>query len=211
MTEREQLIHEIKTHPNCTFHAGLLKPMVEDFERRSRPRYSFAGPFRYPSRALLPASDGSCFGVKRRTKGGVVLIDVSGSMGLSNDGIAKLMDMLPACTIAMYSSDKTVDHGMLTVLAEKGRRVKDVGAIRRAYDHSGGNVVDFPALVWLSKQQLKPHVWVSDGQVTGVGDRTGKGMVEQCRNFVREHGIIHIIDLPDAIEWIQKNPQYFVH
>ena len=40
--------------------------------------------------------------------------------------------------------------------------------------HSG-NVVDGPALHWLS-QQKSPRVWVSDGEVTGVNDRTGANL-----------------------------------
>lgn len=37
MTEREkldQLAHEIKAHTACLFSAPLLKPLVEDFEKR---------------------------------------------------------------------------------------------------------------------------------------------------------------------------------
>lgn len=32
IAKHKQLIDEIKTHPACTFHAGLLKPLVEAFE-----------------------------------------------------------------------------------------------------------------------------------------------------------------------------------
>lgn len=183
----------------------------EEMMRKSKPRYSFSGPFKYPSRALLPAADGSAFAVKRRTKGGVLLIDISGSMCLSDEQVGHIIDMLPACTIAMYSGDKVSSKtGVLSVLADRGRKVKSVHEVR-SEQHSGGNVVDLPALVWLSQQQLRPHIWISDGHVTGEYDKQGRGMVEECRGFVRKHGIINISSIPDTETWIKENPQYFVH
>jgi len=32
MTKIEQTIHEIKTHPNCKFEAGLLQPVIQHYE-----------------------------------------------------------------------------------------------------------------------------------------------------------------------------------
>ena len=132
--------------------------------------------------------DKRVFGVKRKTEGGTVLFDVSGSMGLTMEEVHSMLKAVPALTVAMYSGQGNM--GVLTLLAYKGRRVKEIpdeGML-------GGNVVDGPALVWLS-QQVRPRLWVSDGYVTGPMDgRSGGGHVEFCK-LVCEHG--DVLRVPD--------------
>lgn len=111
-------------------------------------------------------SDGRIFSQKKRKRGGIaLLIDASGSMPLSTDDIDNILNKVPASIIACYSGDHA--SGKLRVLAKDGRRVKAdlVGSGAGGY-----NVVDLPALQWLSRQPNTGKYWLSDGGVTGVGD-----------------------------------------
>lgn len=123
---------------------------------------------RYMHRYL---SDGRVFSQKKRKRGGIaLLIDASGSMPLSTHDIDNILNKIPASIIACYSGDHAT--GKLRVLAKDGRRVKEelVGSGAGGY-----NVVDFPALQWLSRQPNTGKYWLSDGGVTGVGDASDIG------------------------------------
>jgi hypothetical protein len=60
--------------------------------------------------------------------------------------------------------------------------------MRAAPDHlvpyGHGNVVDEPALRWLARQRA-PRYWVSDGGVSGVGDRSSAGVQRRCAEICR--------------------------
>ena len=177
------------------------------------------------------ATDKKVFTRRVKQRGGTVLIDVSGSMSLSNYDIEKLVRLLPASTIAMYSG--TVDGyswdnlkeykgsytyptpdnytGELHILAEKGKWVGDIPR------HAGENIVDGPAIDWLSTQ-AQPRILVSDLQVSGI-DFTQHDDEERyyaCSNFdgqfgldamkkIKMGGIIPIKDIHTAIEWVEKS------
>jgi hypothetical protein len=145
-----------------------------------RPKPGFCGAFRYPQRAILPVMDGRAFGQRQRCLGGTVLLDGSGSMGLSGKDIEAMIDQRPALTVAMYQGSGT--KGMLYVLARNGKRVKEI-------PHYGcSNVVDGPALKWLGKQR-RPRVWVSDGGVTGERDKVAFPLTMDAELIRRRHGI----------------------
>jgi len=72
----------------------MTETIINELARR-KVRYGLEGPFRYPHR-ISPAGDGSCFSRKRKTKGGTLLIDCSGSMHLSNADIRDIVHALPA-------------------------------------------------------------------------------------------------------------------
>lgn len=125
--------------------------------------------------------DKNVFERKGRRRGGTLLIDISGSMSWSREQIKKLIEEVPAMTVAMYSgSDKITvrkdgmeyhDYGHLTIIAKDGRLVSEDFDPRKGKPgwegHGGYNIVDGPALSWLCKQQ-RPRVWLSDGEVTGI-------------------------------------------
>lgn len=137
----------------------------------------------HPRRMERWTSDQAVFSSRGRRRGGTVLIDVSGSMQLSAEDIERCLLSAPAATIAMYSSEKGhARGGVLTVLAQRGRRVK---TIQR---HGGGNVVDGPALRWLGTQK-SPRLWVCDGNVTGVGDNTSLTLTREAAGICRTFGI----------------------
>jgi hypothetical protein len=67
----------------------------------------------------------------------------------------------------------------------------------------GANVVDFPALQWLAKQS-KPRFWVSDGQVTGIGDRSSGINRLQCEILERQKSIQRVENVDAAVKALNK-------
>ena len=97
------------------------------------------------------------FDRKIKGNGGVVLIDYSGSMSLSEKDVLNIMDAAPGCTVACYTTN-----------------------IPRS---RGGNGVDHPALVWAIQQKQSgnaPIVWVTDGGVLGPGQGYSDQLSMQC-------------------------------
>jgi len=126
--------------------------------------------------------DGKIFLDPRRQKGGSVLVDISGSMGLKPEQVYEFVLKCPGATIAQYSGNG--GRGELVVVAHKGAI-----AARHHIGHTmGGNVVDGPSLEWLSKQP-RPRIWVSDTQVTGVGDSSSHKLRELALAFCGKHQI----------------------
>jgi len=153
----------------------------------------YTGPFRFPSRALLPAADGRAFGVRRSqsARNGTLLIDCSGSMSdqVSHDRLMAVLRRCPNAAIGLYAGRPANESGSLLIAARNGMHVT-----REVIDNwaHAGNVVDGPALQWLS-QQKSPRAWVSDGEVTGVNDRT-------AANLLRD------VDILTAAARIQRVP-----
>lgn len=126
--------------------------------------------------------DGKVFLDPRKQKGGSVVVDISGSMGLTPDQVYEFVLKCPGATIAQYSG--VYNKGVLLVVAHKGKI-----APRHLIGKSLlGNVVDGPALEWLSRQP-KPRVWVSDTQVTGIHDSASNKLRLKCLAFCQKHQI----------------------
>lgn len=135
-----------------------------------------------------------------RGKGGIIVIDQSGSMRLSHDDIWKMIEHAPACVIIGYSHQS----GSTTVpnvwkIADRGRvcRREDLP------DGNGGNGVDGPALRYAVKQRRynEPIIWVCDGIVTdGENDRSYVHLDRECADLVVRHGIHMVPNVTTAIE-----------
>jgi len=175
---------------------------VRKVKRRLKTlRKDYMGGFRFPLHALIPAFDGKCFAVKRRVKGGAVLVDLSGSMGVDNEVLSALLSVAPASIVAGYSSKPGGPHaGVLGVMAENGSAFDT--SDREEY-FGGGNVVDGPALDWLA-QQAGPKVWVSDGGVTGIGDHQTHELILDAAVKVKEMGAIQVGSLTEAVELLSQ-------
>ena len=152
----------------------------------------------YPRQLHRLLIDGKIFRHTRRGKGGSVLIDASGSMQLDNEAIQKILNAAPGCVVAVYSGN--THDGILRVLAQDGRQVDKqyIGA-----PAGGANVVDGPALQWLSKQ-AKPRIWVSDGQVTGVNDRMSAINSLECVGITRRHQIAQEKNMDAAVKLLAR-------
>lgn len=151
-------------------------PLVEAHPTKKNARKicpGFVGAFRYPHRALLPASDGSAFAYRKKAKGGTVLLDCSDSMNLNLRNITGLLNHAPMLTVAAYAGGnndyRDSNKGSLVILIKNGM-VADRTSIKNWYEStSGENIIDGPAIRWLIKQ-ARPRIWISDGQVTGIND-----------------------------------------
>lgn len=126
--------------------------------------------------------DGKIFLDPRRQRGGTVVVDISGSMGLKPEDVYEFVLQCPGATIAQYSG--RYNDGDLVVVAHKGK----IAAKDLIGNGLGGNIIDGPALEWLSRQP-KPRVWVSDTAVTGVGDRGSAELREICLSWCAKHQI----------------------
>ena len=144
--------------------------------------------------------DRKVFKQRQRTYGGTILIDASGSMSFSGEDILEIMQMLPAVKIAMYNSshnDETgwqSNRGSLRIIGDKGKRVQQDYLDR----WSGyGNLVDGPALRWLSKQ-APTRIWVSDMYVFGADNTSSANLLKECTQIMRKSGIQRLANIEEV-------------
>jgi len=157
-------------------------------------------------------TDNKVFTVKSKRKGGTVLIDVSGSMRLDTDDIFEIIETLPASTIAIYSGQSYPEqgnaedaYGELQIVGKDGRYVADIPS------HGYNNLIDGPAIQWLS-QQAEPRILVSDLQFTGINYASERGgevgvsteLLTDCMEVIAKKNILPIPDVEKAKEWISR-------
>jgi hypothetical protein len=136
--------------------------------------------------------DRAVFRRRARRQGATLLVDNSGSMALEIADLDRLLLATPQGTrVAIYSGSGA--SGELRIVADGGRRAT-ASQLARA---GRGNVVDLPALEWLAKQPL-PRLWVSDGIVTGVGDRGSEALRRRCMALCRRGRIRRVAKLEEA-------------
>lgn len=150
---------------------------------------------------MLVDPDRRVFDRKVRGKGGIVLIDQSGSMRLSEDDISAMIEAAPGCTIIGYShrpGSTTIPNAW--VLAERGKVTEEVRS------GNGGNGVDGPAIRFAATKRRsgEPFIWVCDGMVTdGINDQYHQNLGEQCARLVVRHGIQQVASVAQAIEALE--------
>ena len=142
-------------------------------------------------------TDKKVFTNKTSVLGGSLMIDFSGSMGMSEQDAREIIDYLPAANIAGYVGyGYSIDDydGLIQIIAKDGRI--DINAISNLKEY-GQNSVDLDALKWLAEQP-EPRIWVSDQQVVGVHEdtRRSQNLNKEARleiaSFMRKHNIIPI-------------------
>ena len=121
----------------------------------------------YPSR-LLTDPERRVFSRASVGRGGVIVIDLSGSMDVEAAQIEALLTALPTALIVGYSHSPGNGGGKANawVIAKGGKRSKQLP------QGNVGNGCDYPIMKWASKQRLasEPLVWVCDGQTTDSHD-----------------------------------------
>lgn len=145
--------------------------------------------------------DGRVFVQKKRAVGGTVLIDGSGSMSLTTQDLRKIVATAPAATIAIYSGHGK--KGTLTIIGSNGRVVDDAGLQEARLPGQRGNVVDGPALEWLSCCD-GPRIWISDGMVTGVRDTACLDLAVEAQSICMANQIKRV-DKADAVVDLLKS------
>ena len=186
-------------YPGSAEAADVPWGELREIEEPPRPLRSGAGAARRratdegavlhaPHRFLL---DRRVFARRRRLPGGTLLIDGSGSMRLERKGILALLAAAPGAQVARYDGSREGDWGRIRILVRGGWRVVD--ELLDEHCCGPGNVIDGPALRWLARQP-GPRLWVSDGGVTGVGDRACAALTEEAQALCRAHGIVEVAD-----------------
>jgi hypothetical protein len=75
--------------------------------------------------------------------------------------------------------------------------------LRVAYRHGGANIVDGPALVWLTHQQ-EPRVWFSDGKVTGAHEAQGPLMLADADRLCRLANIKRTLSMEEVADILSR-------
>jgi hypothetical protein len=134
-------------------------------------------------------------------QGGVVLIDQSGSMRLSEEDLMGLVEAAPGCVVIGYSHPaSSTDRPNVWVLAERGKVTSSIPSAGR------GNGVDGPAIRFAQKKRRsgEPFVWVCDGVVTNADDDHVAALDEECAALVRKHGIHMVYDTDAALAALKR-------
>jgi hypothetical protein len=160
---------------------------------------------RYPGR-LVTDSQRRAFGYNARARGGIVVIDQSGSMDLDAEKLAKLIRRSPDALIVGYSH-RPGDVGQTAnawLLANRGSTASHLPT------GNVGNGVDAPVLRWALKQRRNDEVvvWVTDGQVTDSNDHPDEQLTLECAYLVRRHRIRMTTCLDEANRQLISRAHY---
>ena len=172
-----------------------LTTEVEGYMKRRRRPAQFGRNIGNVSR-LYTDPDRRIFSVKRKVKGGIVVIDISGSMSLSQSDIESIVEAAPAAVIMAYSNcGDGVPNAW--VFARRGWRVAEIPSVG-----GRGNGVDGPALTWAINQRAPGEdiVWVCDGYVTTKHDGQSNALTIQCAQLAKKHRIIMIRSVEEAVK-----------
>jgi hypothetical protein len=157
---------------------------------------------RFPSR-LLTDDHRRAFSERVARRGGIVVVDQSGSMDLDEGSLQTLLRRAPYSLVIGYSH-RPGDPGTSPnawVLCDRGK-------VATSWPRGNvGNGVDGPALRWALEHRLsnEPVVWVTDGQVTDSHDHPDEGLTQECVDLVRRHRIRLARDLVEATMSLQTN------
>jgi len=147
---------------------------------------------------MLTDPDHKVFDRRIKGRGGVILIDQSGSMNLKKQDIWEMIKLAPGCVIIGYShSPGSVGVPNVWVMANRGSVCSEIP------DSNSGNGVDGPAIRFAAKhvRSGEPFIWVCDGIVTdGDNDRQFENLVLECVGLVREHKIHMVKSVPAAVD-----------
>lgn len=138
-------------------------------------------------------------------RGGVILIDQSGSMHLDDKDVWEIIEHAPGCVIIGYSHRAGSDNiPNVWVIADRGKVAENIP------DGNGGNGVDGPAIRFAASKRRKgePFIWVCDGYVTdGEGDNTYANLDQECANLVVKNNIHMVPDVDNAVKALKKVAQ----
>lgn len=154
---------------------------------------------------MLIDPDRRVFDRNAKGRGGVILIDQSGSMHLNDKDIWQIIEHAPGCVIIGYShrsGSETIPN--VWVIADRGKVAESVP------DGNGGNGVDGPAIRFAASKRRKgePFVWVCDGYVTdGEGDNAYANLDQECANLVVKNNIHMVPDVDGAVAALKKVAQ----
>lgn len=141
-----------------------LAPRMVPTKRMRSPSWmpGSTGPRMRMALATRALAGQNAFGLFRRRKNsrnrvGTVLIDASGSMGVTQQRLLELLQHAPGAALAFYSG-QSGSRGTLAIWSRNGKCYNGDPDKMPIYN---GNTVDLPALLWLLKQR-GPLIFVTD-------------------------------------------------
>jgi len=143
------------------------------------------------------------FDHERRAKGGIVLIDGSGSMALSREDVLKILRVAPGATVAIYSDmDEGRGRPNIHILAKDGKCVEE----KNMPPFGCGNGVDLPALEWAISQRKKnePVLWVTDGGVCTNDSGFVPMLAIQCIKVAKRNKVVCVDHVDEAIKTLKS-------
>jgi len=150
---------------------------------------------------MLTDPERRVFDRRSRGKGGIVLIDQSGSMRLSNTEIDAMVAEAPGCVIIGYSHQPgSTAIPNIWVIANRGKVCEQIPG------GNGGNGVDGPAIRFAltHRRTGEPFVWVCDGYVTDSKDELGEHLTNECAELVMKHRIHMVAEADEAISALRR-------
>lgn len=180
--------------------------------RRDRPDVSGTA-LRYPNR-LLSDPHRRAFARSRRAPGGVVVVDQSGSMDLSNEQVDELLAATPGAFVVGYSH-RPGDGGTVAnawVIAQRSTRARVIP------NGNVGNGVDGPVLRYALAQRHRGDqvIWVTDGQITDSNDHPCEALSLECAELIRRQRIVLVRTVAEAVKVLRlgrptngESPQNF--
>lgn len=179
---------------------ALTKTVTNRLSSKAKP--SMAGKrVTHPSRYLHDPQR-RVFSQRKKAHGGIVVVDVSGSMFFGTDDLDRILDASMGATVIAYSHRKNSQEPNATVLARGGKRVATVpDSIFRI-----GNGVDGPVLEYANgiRKNNEPVIWVCDGQVTDKSDKWSKDLSNQVGKYLTAKRIIQVETVEEAVKVIAK-------
>jgi len=175
--------------------ANLDKTLPGSISRKKRASATGRNPRRI--HRMLTDPERRIFDTRSRGKGGIILIDASGSMSFQEEDIYEIVRQAPGALVAMYAENDDGSDGRpnLYVLAKNGKMVSEIP------ERQSGNNVDYPALVWAVMQRTSnktPIIWVTDGAVTAVNGDYYDSLAMQCFHFCKKERIMIANDVEIA-------------
>lgn len=150
---------------------------------------------------LLTDPERRVFDRTSRKRGGIVLVDGSGSMSLSSDDLREIVQAAPGCRVAVYSFQSGRPN--IWVVADKGNY-----ALPEDFPNIGNdNCVDLPALMWAVRQRVDrrdPVLWVSDGGVTGIGCGFTDALAGEVVEYTTRNRVIQVENATEAVEVLKE-------
>ena len=173
---------------------------VSGYMRRKRKAMTSGRRLSYASR-LLTDPERRVFGQKVKVKGGIVVVDISGSMSLSQEDVEAIVEAAPAAVIMAYSYCNEGEPNAW-IFANRGWRVREIPEVGHR-----GNGVDGPALTWAIRHRKfgEQIVWITDGQVTSKSDGQNPEIIRQCAQLVKKHRIIMVPTAEEAVAMFRSN------
>lgn len=145
------------------------------------------------------------FDTVRRTDGGIVLVDGSGSMNLSHQQVIDILESAPGALVAIYS-DMDNNHGKpnIHIIAKDGKTVNNEDGLPRV---GAGNGVDYPALLWAIKQRKNtktPVIWVTDGGVCTPNGNFNDRLAMACIKTSLANKVLVVENADQAVDALKR-------